>query len=242
MATTSLWGKLGGAGLGFAVGGPIGALLGGLAGHVLVDRQGAVFGPMPKDLVFTTGLVALAAKMAKSDGVVTRSEVSAFERIVEVPDSAHAQVTRLFDLAKATTDGFESYARQLADAFREEPKLLEDVLDGLFHIAKADGAVHEAEFAYLKAIGAIFGIAERDFDCITARHVRREDDPYVILGVERTLSADALKRRYRQLVADNHPDREIARGLPPEAIRIATERLAAINAAWERIATERGIA
>jgi DnaJ like chaperone protein len=242
MTAASLWGKLGGAGLGFAVGGPIGALLGGLAGHMLVDRADAVFRPMPKDLVFTTGLVALAAKMAKSDGVVTRSEVDAFERIIEVPDSAHARVTRLFDLAKATTSGFESYARQLADAFRDEPKLLEDVLDGLFHIAKADGAVHEAELAYLKAVAAVFGIAERDFDCVTARHVRREDDPYVILGVERSLSDDALKRRYRQLVADNHPDREIARGLPPEAVRIATERLTAINAAWERIAAERGIA
>ena len=241
MATASLWGKLGGAGLGFAVGGPIGALLGGVAGHMLVDRAGAVFGPMPRDLVFTTGLVALAAKMAKSDGVVTRSEVDAFERIVEVPDSAHARVKRLFDLAKTTTDGFEAYARQLADAFRDEPKLLEDVLDGLFHIAKADGAVHEAEFAYLKAVANIFGIADREFDCITARHVRREDDPYVILGVERSLDNDVLKRRYRRLVADNHPDREIARGLPPEAVRIATERLAAINAAWERIAAERGI-
>jgi len=242
MAAGSLWGKLGGAGLGFAVGGPIGALLGGLAGHVLMDRKGAIFGPSPKDLVFTTGLVALAAKMAKSDGIVVRSEVGAFERIVEVPDSAHAQVKRLFDLAKTTTDGFEAYARQLADAFRGEPKLLEDVLDGLFHIAKADGAVHEAELAYLKAVAAIFSVAERDFDCITARHVRRGDDPYVVLGVERRLDAEALKRRYRQLVADNHPDREIARGLPPEAVRIATERLAVINAAWERIAAERGIA
>src|SRR5215218_7248818 len=128
MATTSLWGKLGGAGLGFAVGGPIGALLGGLAGHVLVDRTGAVFGPMPRDLVFTTGLVALAAKMAKSDGVVTRSEVDAFERIVEVPEAERGRVARLFDLAKRTTDGFEAYARQIADAFRDEPKLLEDLL------------------------------------------------------------------------------------------------------------------
>jgi DnaJ like chaperone protein len=242
MARSSLWGKLGGAGLGYAVAGPIGALLGGLAGHVLIDREGAVLGPMPKDVVFATGLVALAAKMAKSDGVVTRSEVDAFERIVDVPQSDHARVARLFDLAKATTDGFEAYARQIADAFRDEPKLLEDVLDGLFHIAKADGAVHEAELAYLKTVAGIFGIDERAFDCITARHVRREDDPYVILGAERAATDDALKRRYRRLVAENHPDLEMARGLPPEAVRIATERLAVINAAWTRIAAERGIA
>lgn len=237
----SIWGKLGGAGLGLALGGPIGALLGGLAGHVLVDREGALFGPPPRDLIFTTGLVALAAKMAKSDGVVVRHEVEAFERIVDVPPSEHERVKRLFDLAKATTDGYEAYARQIGDVFKDEPALLEDVLDGLFHIAKADGAVHEAEFRYVRAVAEAFGFKTADFDRIAARHVRRADDPYLVLGADRAMSKDALKRHYRKLVADNHPDREIARGLPPEAVKIATDRLAAINAAWERIAAERGL-
>jgi DnaJ like chaperone protein len=185
--------------------------------------------------------VALAAKMAKSDGVVVRHEVEAFERIVEVPDSEHARVKFLFDLAKGTTDGFESYARQVADLLRDEPHLLEDVLDGLFHIAKADGAVHDAEYAYLNSVAAIFGIEGKEFDRIAARHVRRADDPYLILGADRTMSDADLKRHYRRLVAENHPDREIARGLPPEAVSIATQRLAVINAAWEQVASERGI-
>jgi DnaJ like chaperone protein len=235
----SIWGKLGGAGLGLAIGGPLGALLGGVAGHMLVDRTGAPFGAPPRDLVFTTGLVALAAKMAKSDGVVVTREVEAFERIVEVPPTEHDRVKRLFDLAKSTTEGFESYARQIGEAFREEPKLLEDVLDGLFHIAKADGAVHEAEYAYVRAVAGAFGFSDHDFDRIAARHVRRADDPYLILDADRSMSDEDLKRHYRRLVAENHPDREIARGLPPEAIKIATERLAVINAAWERIAAER---
>jgi DnaJ like chaperone protein len=237
----SIWGKLGGAGIGLALGGPLGALLGGVAGHMLVDREGALLGPPPRDLIFTTGLVALAAKMAKSDGVVVHREVEAFERIVDVPDSEHERVKRLFDLAKATTDGFEAYARQLGEAFKDEPHLLEDVLDGLFHIAKADGAVHEAEFAYVKAVSQAFGFAHPDFDRIAARHVRRPDDPYLILGAERSASDEELKRHYRRLVADNHPDLEIARGLPPEAIKIATQRLAVINAAWERVSAERGL-
>jgi DnaJ like chaperone protein len=239
--TLSIWGKLGGAGLGLALGGPIGALLGGVAGHMLVDREGSLFGEPPRDLVFTTGLVALAAKMAKSDGVVVRHEVEAFERIVEVPPSEHSRVKGLFDLAKGTTDGFEAYARQLADLLRDEPNLLEDVLDGLFHIAKADGAVHEAEFAYLRTVASHFGFEDREFDRIAARHVRRVDDPYLVIGADRSMNDDELKRHYRRVVAENHPDREIARGLPPEAVRIATERLAAINAAWERIASERGL-
>jgi len=102
--------------------------------------------------------------------------------------------------------------------------------------------VHEAELAYLPTVAELFGIGPRDFDRIAARHVRRPDDPYLILGLDPDLSDRELKRRYRELVAENHPDREIGRGLPPEAVRIATERLAAINAAWERIAAERGIA
>jgi len=239
--STSIWGKLGGAGLGFTVGGPIGALLGAVTGHLLVDRHGAPLGAPPRDVVFATGLVALAAKMAKSDGVVVRSEVAAFERIVEVPASEHARITRLFDLAKATTDGFEAYAGQIAAAFRDERQLLEDVVDGLFHIAKADGAVHEAELGYVRRVASLFGFEARDFDRIAARHVQQPDDPYLVIGADRAASDESLRRHYRRLVAEYHPDREIARGLPSEAVRIATERLAAINAAWARIATERGL-
>ena len=237
----SIWGKLGGVGLGLALGGPIGALLGGVAGHMLVDREGALFGKPPRDIVFTMGLVALAAKMAKADGVVVDIEIKAFEQIVEVPESEHERVERLFRLAMQTSDGFEAYARQLAEEFKEEPALLEDVLDGLFHIAKADAAVHEAEYAYLRDVATIFALSDKDFERIAARHVQRADDPYLILKADREMSDDELKRHYRKLVAENHPDREIARGLPPEAVKIATERLAAINAAWESIAAERGI-
>jgi DnaJ like chaperone protein len=235
----SVWGKLGGGGIGFAVGGPIGALLGALAGHVLVDREGAIFSPVPRDVVLTTGLIALSAKMAVADGVVARSEVAAFEQIVIVPEAERAPVRRLFDLARATTDGFESYAAQIARSFADEPALLEDVMDGLFLIAKADGAVHEAEIAYLRAVAAVFGWDDEMFERVMARHLHLADDPYAVLGVDRDVDEDALKRHYRRMVAEHHPDREIARGLPPEAIRIATERLAAINAAYERIVRER---
>ncbi|NIX76414.1 TerB family tellurite resistance protein [Microvirga terricola] len=237
----SIWGKLGGAGIGLALGGPIGALLGGVAGHMLIDREGAIFGRPPRDVIFTTGLVALAAKMAKADGVVVDREIRAFEQIIEVSPSDRERVQRLFDLANKTTDGFEAYARQIGAEFKDEPALLEDVLDGLFHIAKADGAIHDAEYAYVKDVAAIFGFSDTEFERVAARHVRRADDPYLILKADRSFSDEELKRHYRKLVAENHPDREIARGLPPEAVKIATERLAIINAAWERLAAERKI-
>lgn len=239
---SSFWGALGGGGLGLALGGPLGALIGALAGHVLVDREGALFGPPPRELIFTTGLVALAAKMARSDGVVTRDEVAAFRRIITVPADQQAHIESLFDLAKQTSAGFEAYATQIAEAFRDEPALLEDVLDGLFLIAAADGAIHEAEHAYLRDVAAIFGIAESGFARIESRHMRRPDDPYLVLGASRDMDDATLKRHYRRLVAENHPDRQIARGLPEEAVAIATRRLAAINAAWDVIEKERGLA
>jgi DnaJ like chaperone protein len=237
----SVWGKLGGFGVGFLLGGPIGALIGAVIGHVLVDREGAPFGPTPKDVVFTTGLVALAAKMAKADGVVMRSEREAFRRIVEVEEADRARVEALFDLASRTSDGYQAYARQMRDLLSDEPGLLEDVLDGLFLIAAADGAVHEREFAFLGDVASIFGFDAARFERVAARHVARKDDPYVVIGATREMDDAALKSHYRRLVAEIHPDRAIARGLPPEAIAIATRRLAAVNEAWDRIARERGM-
>jgi DnaJ like chaperone protein len=240
--SASIWGKLGGTGLGLAIGGPLGGLVGGFAGHFLVDREGAPFGPTPRDVIFTTGLVALVAKMAKSDGVVTPSEVEAFGEVVQVDDGDRAGVQLLFDLAKSTTNGFEAYARQIATAFQDEPALLEDVLDGLFHIAKADGAIHEAEERYLRAVAETFGFDEAAFRRIAARHVSLADDPYLVLGLDRDATDAQLKAHHRALVVQSHPDRAIARGLPPEAVAITTRRLAAINAAYDRILAERAAA
>jgi DnaJ like chaperone protein len=235
----AMWGKLGGAGIGLAVGGPIGALIGALAGHVMFDRDGGLFGAPDRSIVFTTGMVALSAKMARSDGVVTRDEVTVFRSLLDVPATEMPRIEALFDLAKSTVAGFEAYASQLADLFSDEPALLEDVLDGLFHVAAADGVLHEAEHDYLLAVAGIFGIGPNLFSQIEARHVRRADDPYRILGVTRVMSLPEIRQAWRGLVSEHHPDRALGRGLPPEAIAIATERLVAINAAWARISAER---
>jgi DnaJ like chaperone protein len=235
----SMWGKLGGAGVGLAIGGPIGALIGLIAGHLLVDRSGALLGAPDRSVVFSTGMVALSAKMARSDGVVTRDEVLAFRRIIDAPETDMPRIEALFELAKSTTAGFEAYAKQLAELFADEPALLEDVLDGLFHVAAADGILHEAEHDYLCAVSAIFGFDQARYDQIEARHVHRADDPYRILGVNRSMSLVEIRSRFMRLVAEHHPDRAIARGLPPDAISIATDRMARLNAAWDRICDER---
>jgi DnaJ like chaperone protein len=193
-----------------------------------------------RQVAFSIALIALSAKMAKADGVVTSEEVAAFQRLFDVPQSEERHVQRLFELAQRDVAGFESYASQIATYYGDDPHGREDVLDGLFAIAKADGAVHERELAYIAEVAAIFGIEEPCFERIAARHViPGEGDPYAILGIDRALSLQEIRARYRTLAAENHPDRLIGRGLPPQAAALAHERMSAINIAWRQIQIER---
>ena len=239
----SIWGKLGGAAAGFLLGGgPIGALAGAFAGHVLFDRDPADTGDEP-GIVFTIAVIALSGKMAKADGTVSVHEVEAFDRIFRVPASEEANVRRIFNLARQDTAGYEIYASQIARQLRGNPGMLEDVLDGLFDIAKADGVLHPAELSFLERVADIFGFSPDEFRRIRASHVEPDRaDPYVVLGVDYGASEEEIKRTYRLLVRENHPDSLIARGVPEEFVRLANEKLAAINAAYARIRRERRLA
>jgi DnaJ like chaperone protein len=197
-----------------------------------------------RKVAFSIAMIALSAKMAKADGVVTQDEVRAFQEIFAIPANEARNVARLYDLAKQDTAGYEAYAEKMArlcGSGRDNCPMLTDILDGLFHIAKADGVLHEREGTFLRRIADIFKIDERHYQSILARHVilGAGGDPYAVLGIERGSPFEEVRRRYRRLVAENHPDRLIARGVPEEFIAIATTRVAALNAAYELI--ERGL-
>jgi len=185
-------------------------------------------------------LVALGAKMAKADGQVRNVEVAAFKRVFQATPENEPTIARFFDLARQTTLGFERYARIIAKRFRAQPAALEDVLDGLFHIALADGIVTDEEMAFLERVGDIFGFSEREFRRIKIAHMgRAKDDPYLILGVDEDISDTNLKRAYRRMAAANHPDRMIARGLPQELIGLANHKMAMVNKAYAEITAQR---
>jgi DnaJ like chaperone protein len=195
-----------------------------------------------RSIAFTIGMIALGAKMAKADGLVTVDEVAAFKEVFQVPPDELENVARVFNLAKRDVAGFDAYARQIMRLFGAKPQLLEDVIDGLFHIAKADGRLDQSELAYLERVAGLFGFGEREFARIRARHMRLpKEDPYIILGIEPGLSDAELKKHYRRLVRANHPDRHMAAGVPPELIDIANKKLATINAAYRSIARARGL-
>jgi len=191
--------------------------------------------PPEKSVAFTIGMIALGAKMAKADGVVTDDEMKAFFQVFHVPEKDCAAVTRVFNTAKQDIAGFDTYASQVAKLFGPKSHVLETVLDGLFHIAKADKVIHPSEIAYLEEVAGIFGFTGNEWLRIRARHVAIKDDPYEILGITPETRLAEVKRHYKELVKELHPDKQIAAGVPAEMVKLATDRLARINTAFAEI-------
>jgi DnaJ like chaperone protein len=225
-------------------GGPLGSLLAAAVRLIpswLPHGQGEAFDGDPRRrIAFTIAVIALGAKMARADGAVTREEVAAFGEVFQVPPGEEDHVRLVFDLARKSTAGFDSYARQVGRLFASDRAVLEDLLGGLFHIALADGRLSSAEDAYLREVARHFGFDAADYARIRALCVGAEEsgseDPYAILGVAPGASAGDIREAYHRLVRDSHPDLVIAQGLPPECIALATARVARINAAYEQVA------
>lgn len=195
---------------------------------------------------FTIGVIALSAKMAKADGIVDDREIQAFRDIFEINPSDMTQVTRVFNLAQQSVHGFEAYAKQLAKLLKGEREVLENVLDGLFHIATADHFVDPKEIEFLESVAKIFGFSDACFCQIKARNLGTDPnecakDPYMLLNLSADASDQEIKTTYRKLVSENHPDKLIARGVPEEFITLATAKLTALNNAYDQIKAQRNL-
>lgn len=190
-----------------------------------------------RSVAFTIAVVSLGAKMAKADGQVRPVEVAAFRDVFQIAPADEAAAARVFNLARQDVAGFDTYARRIARMFADQPNVLEDILEGLFYIALADGRYHEGEESFLNEVAAVFGLSPQAFACIEARHVEGGGrDPWQVLGVARDADMATIRARWRDLVRTHHPDKMIARGLPVETVNLANARLSAINRAWEEIA------
>jgi len=208
------------------------------------DRLRGTTSAPERSVGFTIAVIALGAKMAKADGTVTRDEVTAFRRVFAIPEGEEANAARVFNLARQDVAGFDAYARKVAAMFRDEGEVLcaddrntlIDLLEGLFHIAMADGSFHPGEDAFLAEVAGIFGLDERCYRTMRARFVEGAPrDPYDVLGIAPGTSLEEARAAWRQAVKDSHPDQMIARGVPVEAVKLAERRLIAINAAWDEI-------
>jgi DnaJ like chaperone protein len=260
LSIMSYWGKLLGGIAGFAVGGPFGAMVGAALGHAAdgggmpgVSFANMQFNPARvaamlgrKDQLFAISVVVLAAKLAKVDGPVVRAEIDAFKRQFRIPPESVRDIGRLFDQARDSADGFESYAQQLGETFADNRGLLEDVLAALFAIARADKSLTVSEEQMLRQVHRLFGLDNLAWDQARGGTSRSApggsvDDAYAVLGLSRASTDDELRRAWLRLVRENHPDSLAARGVPQEFVARASEKVARINAAWDRIKRERGI-
>jgi DnaJ like chaperone protein len=256
------WGKIIGGVAGFAMGGPVGAVFGAALGHAAdsggVQNMGLPFGSQAswnparvaamfnrRDQLFAICVVVLSAKLAKCDGRVKREEIDAFRRQFRIPPEAVRDIGRLFDQARDSADGFEAYAVQLGEAFADNRGVLEDVLAALFVIARADGVLNGSELDFLSRTHHGLGLDQVAWDrargAMPRQPVSDEPDAYIVLGVSRSASAEDIRAQWKQLMRENHPDSLAARGVPAEFIARANDKVARINAAWDRIKRERGL-
>jgi len=255
----SFWGKMLGGVAGFAMGGPLGAMVGAALGHAA--DAGALGGKSPtlgtatpdlmaffgtKENLFSFSVVVLSAQLAKVDGPIKREEIAAFRNLFHVPQEALGEVGRLFDQARESAEGWEPFAEKLGEAFADNKAMLEDVLVALVQIARADGPVAKSEGDMLRGIHARFALDAAAWERAkggTRRAVpeAEREDPYQMLGLTRQASDEEVRLAWRKLMRENHPDSLASRGVPQEFVKRATEQVAQINAAWDRIKRERGL-
>ena len=246
----SIWGRIIGGAAGFALGGPIGAILGVMAGGAF-DRRSRSKSSFnfkkidnnQKQQIFTISFIILSAKIAKSDGQVTDDEIRAFKEKFKVPKSELNKVSKIFNEAKKDSYGYKEIANQVGNLFSDNKILLEELLNNLFFIAASDGNISVNEVDLLKSISKSFKFSEKDFQRIFQSNLNNKDsDPYKVLGVNRSSTDAEIRKKWIKLNKEHHPDNLIAKGMPKEFIKQSNKELAAINIAYDKIKEVRGIA
>ena len=237
----SIWGKIIGGTTGFALGGPLGAIIGMMIGGSF-DRSARKFSSsnqisqQQKQNVFALCIIVLSAKIAKADGQVTKEEIYTFKEKFNIQAEEMSEVSKIFNEAKKSSFGFKNIADQVGNLFSDNKVLLEQLLNNLFYIAEADGLISSNEVEVLRSISQSFHFNETDFQRIFhSRLNNKESDPYKILGVTREDSDNNIRKKWIELSKEHHPDYLIAKGMPKEFIKEANKELSSINLAYDKI-------
>ncbi|HCY88498.1 MAG TPA: molecular chaperone DjlA [Desulfobacteraceae bacterium] len=249
-------GKMIGGTIGFALGGPIGAVAGAAFGHTFVDkkedaylrsipgRDGVLSSNEEAQLVFFTAAFSMLAKISKADGRINEEEISAIEqfmsRDLQLDGPGQDTAKTIFRQAVSAPETFDDFARQFYSVFRYQPNILDLMLDILFRVSAADGKVSPDESVMLKSAVWIFGHSDRDYERLMSRYVKKNEPYYAALKVDETASNEDIKKQYRALVREYHPDKIEAKGLPEEFIKFASDKFNEIQEAYEHIRKQRG--
>jgi DnaJ like chaperone protein len=234
----SIWGSLIGGFIGFSFAGPIGALIGSVVGGKISSTRRSNFQHSfaPPQQIFAIALIILTAKLAKVDGQVSKEELIAVKNKLKIPDHEISQVGKIFNKAKEDSLGYEPYAQQIAQIYRNNPAVLDEVINILFYIAEADGKVSDSEITMIRNIAGIFGISQNQFESI--RESRKDSDklnPYIVLGCSSNDDFTTIRKKYLKLSKEHHPDVLINKGVPPEVIEESKKKMRSINSAFDQI-------
>jgi len=234
----SIWGSLIGGFIGFSFAGPIGALIGSVVGGKISSTRKSSFQHSfaPPQQVFAIALIILTAKLAKADGRVSKEELIAIKNKLKIPDHEIGQVGKIFNKAKEDSLGYEPYAQQIAQIYRNNPAVLDEVINILFYIAEADGKVSDSEITMIRNIAEIFGISQNQFDGI--RESRKDSDklnPYIVLGCSSNDDFVTIRKKYLKLSKEHHPDVLMNKGVPPEVIEESKKKMRSINSAFDQV-------
>ena len=234
----SIWGSLIGGFVGFSFAGPIGALIGSMVGGRISSARRSSFQRSfaPPQQIFAIALIILTAKLAKADGHVSKEELVAVKDKLKIPEHEIDQVGKIFNKAKEDSLGYEPYAQQIAQIYRNNPAVLDEVINPLFYIAEADNNVSDSEITMIRGIAKIFGLSGNQFEGI--KESRKDSDklnPYVVLGCNPNDDFTTIRKKYLLLSKEHHPDILMSKGVPQEVIEESKKKMRAINSAFDQI-------
>ena len=235
----SIWGSLIGGMVGLSLGGPFGMLLGSIiGGKISRARSGARnFGTFAQpQQVFALSLIVLSAKLSKADGQVSKEELIAVKDKLKIPENEINNVGKIFNKAKEESSGYEPYAQQIAQIYKNNLNVLEEVINILFYIAEADGNTSQSELNMIKHIAQIFGLSQSQFNSIReSRKSSNKLNPYIVLESKPEENLQTIRKKYLKLSKEHHPDILISKGVPKEVIEESKKKMRAINSAWDQI-------
>ena len=233
----SIWGSLIGGMIGFSLGGPFGMLLGSLIGGKISRAKGSINNSFAQpQQIFALSLIVLSAKLSKADGQVSKEELIAVKDKLKIPENEIDQVGKIFNKAKNESTGYKPYAEQIAQIYRGNLNVPEEVINILFYIAEADGNISQAELVMIEDIGRIFGLSESQFNSL--KESRKSSDklnPYIVLESNPDDSLTEIRKRYIKLSKEHHPDLLLSKGVPPEVIEESKKKMRSINSAWDQV-------
>lgn len=256
----SWWGKLVGGTFGFMVGGPLGALIGAAIGHnfdsgLKLQASGSPGDQERIQTAFFTATFSVMGHIAKADGYVSKDEIANARQVMASMglDAEMQKVAiNLFQQGKARDFPLDTILEQFRQECRRRQNLIRLFIEIQLQAAYADGVMHPKERAVLLHICRRLGIspdefdvlagaagAERSYGGVAGRNRMSLDDAYAILEINRSSNDREIKKAYRRMMSRHHPDKLVARGLPEEMMKIATEKTQEIQAAYEVIKKSR---